>query len=188
MRIYFLFLLSFLGAPSLAQISNVQKYFDTTEYYAVDSVFFKVNNIQQSLYMLYDRTDDESFILHKRGSEYFVYQNFLPCYHCQKGGSSAITYKGHKQKGDTIILVHDYLSGRDSAFLNFSPETPVISKIIRREYNNEKAQGSAGAGNFLFTAKKEAPITLFQFPINREDSIIKEHFAIKPIKWRRVRG
>ena len=179
-------LLLLLLHPAVEAQSNVQAYFDTSQYYCVDSIFLKGHFKGQRMYIFFGNEDDESVIVHKKSDgKYAVYKNFLPCYSCQGRGSASPTYAGHIMKGNDLILIHDYFEGRDSVYLSLSGPVPTIKKIVRRSYDNEKIQGPDDAGNYVFNVKEDGTthISKFELPLDRNDPRTKTLFFIKKIKW-----
>ncbi len=180
-----LFCISF---PFLSHSQDIRVYFDTSKYYQVDSVFFTVHGVNQALYILYGNDDDESVIIYKNNGRNSIYKSFLPCYTCRGRGMNEPTYMGHTIKGESIVLAHEYFLGRDSVYLGFTGGCPAVQKIIRRSYSNEKVKSVDDAGNYLFTAKKNANTSIdkFQLPVDNEDPKIRALFDIRKIKWVKI--
>jgi hypothetical protein len=178
-----LLFLFFYGLVSAQSTKNIKKYFDTGLYSLIDSVY--LIDQHNRLYILYDEMD-ESIIVHKKNDSFFTYEGFLSCYTCKGRGSKGSTYSGYIKKGRFVVFIQDYFSGRDSVFVDFSKSNPSIQKIIRRAYFNEKVQGPDDAGNYIFLAKKDAPITKFHLPLDRKDPLVMEYFNIRRIKWRKL--
>jgi hypothetical protein len=183
MKKYTLFLLLLIRLNSDAQhTTESSKYFDTTQYYLVDS-FLLESSGKSSIYIAFNNKNDESVIIHESNRTFNVYESFLTCYTCFGRGANGTTYGGHTRSGNKITFVQKYFNCIDSILVDFSIATPNILKIVRRSYNNEKLQGPDGAGNILFLPKTDVPITLFSMPIDRMDPSVKKHFNIKNLAW-----
>lgn len=163
--------------------NSLEKYFDTSQYYVVDSIF--LDGHKDYLYVLFDYMD-ESVIIHKSIDSIQVYKGFLTCYLCKGRGTGGPTYSGHTKKGMSVVFLQDYFDGRDSVTVDFSDSIPSVKKIIRSSYFNEKAEGPDDIGNYLFTAKKFAPINMFNLPLDRSDPLVLQYFNIRRVKWRKL--
>lgn len=169
----------FVGLSCFSQNrEQFDKYLDTNQYYFVDSISVLHSNI----YIAYDK-EDESIIIERKGKTCVTTKGFLPCYLCQGMGSESPTYVGHSLDGELVVLIHEYIDGRDSVYVDFRKTPAVITKVVKRSFYNERKKVPYSNGSFIFIAKKTAPLGKVPLPIDRNASFVKEAFIVKPIKW-----
>ncbi len=161
-------------------------------YDVIDTILLDKKPLGDYVVVLYETEASASPLLvysYKRKVSYY-HNAVLTCRYCfGKVGTNVPTLHSYSVNNRTICFRQDIFGRYDSIFVDFSADTPYVSKVIIHHWtqpttapHNINERGSVE----LTPRKRKTRLDAFSPPIDLEDPETKRLFQVRKIRWRKI--